>query len=133
MLKVTGLDHLNMNVKDIEITTEFYTKYFGFKVVEDAISHKGNPFRIIGVPGKIYLALYRSDNPQLTSQSGHINHFGFHIEDFPKALNYIKENQIELGYGSGITDHQNSKSIYIVDPNGYEIELSEKFGAHLGL
>ena len=45
MLKVNALDHLNLNVKSLSETVEFYSKHFGFELKEEGVSAKGNPYK----------------------------------------------------------------------------------------
>ena len=132
MLQATGFDHININIKNFEETVHFYKTHLGFEVVEEGKSGTGNDYKIIGVPGALYLAIYESKDTEATSNKGYVNHIGIHIKDFDKALDYIKENNIPFEYG-GHVEYEASKSIYIIDPNGYEIELSEKFGSGLGV
>jgi lactoylglutathione lyase len=132
MLQATGFDHINMNIKNFNETIEFYRDHLGFQVLEEGKSGMGNEYKIIGVPGKLYLAIYESKDPVATSDKGYVNHLGIHIKNFDIALDYIKKNNIQYEYG-GHVDYGEARSIYIVDPNGYEVELSEKFGSGLGV
>lgn len=43
----------------------------------------------------------------------------------------LRERNIELAYGGGVVLQGKSRSMYILDPNGYEIELVEKLGGDL--
>jgi len=58
------------------------------------------------------------------------NHFGLHINNFEDVVQKCKELDIEIYYGGPI-DWERSSSIYIKDPNGYEIELAKEFGGGL--
>ncbi|MBT7610151.1 MAG: VOC family protein [Bacteriovoracaceae bacterium] len=132
MLKATGFDHVNMNVKNFDETVSFYMHHLGFEVLEESKSAMGNEYKIMGIPGKLYLAIYESVDPVATSDKGYVNHLGIHIQNFDMALDYIKDNNIPYEYG-GYVEYGKARSIYIIDPNGYEIELSEVFGSGLGL
>jgi catechol 2,3-dioxygenase-like lactoylglutathione lyase family enzyme len=127
MITVTGVDHINMNVKDLEASKKFYKDAFGFELKEEGFRNGGN-WAIIGLPGRIYLALYEVGEAKLVEQDLQINHFGLHVEDFDALEEHLA--------GKGVTidhkwDYGASRSIYINDPNGYEIELSEKLGGGL--
>lgn len=129
VLQATGFDHINMNVNNLDETTNFYQKHFGFKVLEEGVSGSGNQYKIIGIPGKLSLAIYPSGNLN-EHKNQNVNHFGIHIDNYDHLLDYLTENKILYEYG-GHVDYEKSRSIYIIDPNGYEIELSEKFGGDL--
>lgn len=125
ILNVTGLDHLNLSVKNLDETVDFYSKLFGFSVLKEQPEQDS---KIIG-NDKVKLCLYQSDDLQVSQNSG-FNHFGFHIENFEDIITICKEMNIEIFYGGPI-EWEKSSSIYIADPNGYEIELSKKFGGAL--
>ena len=64
----------------------------------------------------------------MVEQDLQVNHFGFHVENFEE----IKKNLAEAGLGfHHESDYGASRSVYVTDPNGYEIELSEKLGGGL--
>lgn len=127
-LKATSLDHVNMNVKNLEKTVEFYKNLFGFEIrKEDNSPNKLDaPSKIIG-NDFIKLCLY--EDPQVTP-SGGIAHFGFHIKNFEDIMQKCKELGIEVLY-DGPVDFEKSRSVYIKDPTGYDIELSEVSGGGL--
>ena len=59
MLNFNGIDHINMNVKNLEESISFYKKLFGFEVKEKgSFSFKNAPFAIIGNSGIGMLCLY---------------------------------------------------------------------------
>ena len=60
----------------------------------------------------------------------YFNHMGLNIENFQNIQAVLEERGIEIEYG-GVIDYPDSNSIYIKDPSGYEIELSEHFGGAL--
>jgi len=124
-LNAKSIDHVNMTVNNLEKSIDFYTGLFGFEIKKDQSEDKS---KIIG-NDTIKLCLY--EDPDNTEKSG-INHFGFHVENFDQILEKCKEQNVKVLYG-GAVDWENSKSrsIYIVDPNGYTIELSELSGAGL--
>ncbi|MCE2505409.1 MAG: VOC family protein [Nitrosopumilaceae archaeon] len=127
-LKATSMDHVNMNVKDLAKTVEFYKNLFGFEIRKDDNSPNkmDAPSKIIG-NDSIKLCLY--ENPQVT-QTGGIAHFGFHVENFEDIIQKCNEHGVEVLY-DGPVDFEKSRSVYIKDPTGYDIELSEVSGGGL--
>ncbi len=120
--KALTIDHLNLNVKDLKESVEFQKNLFGFDLKKDQPSQKS---QIIG-NDTIKLCLY--EDPDKVNPSG-VNHFGFHIENFDVILERLEALGISNLYG--ILEWEKSRSIYIKDPNGYEIELSEVQGGGL--
>ncbi|MFQ5782796.1 MAG: VOC family protein [Nitrosopumilus sp.] len=126
-LKATSIDHVNMKVKDLEQSVEFYKNLFGFEVKQEENPNKIDvPSKIIG-NDSIKLCLY--EVPEMSPEGG-IAHFGFSITNFNEIVEKCKEFDVEILYG-GPVEWEKSKSIYIKDPNGYELELSEISGGGL--
>jgi len=126
MLEISAIDHINLNVKDLKKTIVFYQRLFGFEIKEEGV-REGAPYAIIGSNKRAFLALYESQEFNL---DGFVNHFGFHIENFEEIMPTLIEQKVEYLYG-GPYAYEKSRSVYIIDPNGIEIELSEKFGGDL--
>ena len=125
MLKVNGIDHLNMDVRNLGETVEFYKNLFGFEVIKEQPEQDS---KIIGNE-KVKLCLY--EDPELNEyKKNGFNHFGFHIDNFDEIIQKCTELGVEIFYGGPIK-WEKSSSIYIKDPNGYEIELAEVFGGGL--
>ena len=130
MIAVRQMDHLNMGVRNIKETEAFYHDLFGFEEKERGVGLDGAPFAIIGSPDRVYLCIYEYGDLPIKEDGLYIHHFGFHLDDFDLALKEIRERKIELFYGGGVQQGK-SRSMYIHDPNGYEIELVEKLGGDL--
>ncbi len=130
MLNISHVDHLNLNVSNLEKSILFYQEVFGFKIYEEGESSTGNPYKIIGSPSSLFLCLYESEKVQ---QARILNHIGIHIlNDLEETLEELNKRGIPISYGDGIIDYPHSRSLYIADPDGNQIELSEVFGGGLG-
>ena len=128
ILKPTSIDHINMNVKNLEKSIAFYKNLFGFEIrKEDNSPNKLDaPSKIIG-NDSIKLCMY--EQPQMSPEGG-IAHFGFHVANFDQIMEKCKELGVEVLY-DGPVDFEKSRSVYIKDPSGYDIELSEIPGGGL--
>lgn len=122
-LKASSLDHVNMKVKNLEESVGFYKNLFGFEVKKEQPEDKS---KIIG-NNKIKLCLY--EDPDM-KPDGAIAHFGFHIENFEEIMKICKSLGVKVYY-DGPVQFEKSWSIYISDPSGYDIELSEIPGGGL--
>ena len=126
-LNAKSIDHVNMKVKNLIQSVEFYKNLFGFEIKQEENPNKLDaPSKIIG-NNTIKLCMY--EVPTMSPEGG-IAHFGFNIENFDQVIEKCKELNVEILY-DGIIDWEKSKSIYIVDPNGYEIELGQIAGGGL--
>ena len=124
-LNVNGLDHLNFEVKNLEESVSFYNQLFGFVVLKDQPDQNS---KIIGNE-KVKLCIYEIEGFKGYSKKG-FHHFGLHIENFDEVLTKCEEMGIKIYY-NGPIKWEKSTSVYIQDPNGYEIELTENFGGGL--
>ncbi len=126
-LKATSIDHVNMKVKNLNQSVEFYKNLFGFEIKQEENQNKIDvPSKIIG-NDTIKLCMY--EVPDMSPEGG-IAHFGFNIANFDDVIVKCKEFGVQILYG-GIVDWEKSKSVYIVDPSGYEIELGQVSGGGL--
>lgn len=125
MIQANRIDHINATVTNLQKSVEFYKDIFGLKTFEKGESN-GSPYEIIGDPESFYLCLYQGQQ----REQGAVNHLGIHIKEFDQAYKNLKEKGIELYYG-GVVQYPNSRSLYIKDPDGNNIELSEVFGGDL--
>jgi len=126
-LDATSIDHINMKVRDLAESVSFYSDLFGFVIKQDENPNKSDvPSKIIG-NDSIKMCLY--EVPDMSPEGG-IAHFGFHIDNFSKVIAKCHELGVKILYG-GEVGWEKSRSVYIVDPSGYEIELSEVSGGGL--
>ena len=121
-LTALSIDHINMNVRDLHESAQFYADLFGFELKED---QPGQKSQIVG-NDTIKLCMY--EDPARVASAG-ISHFGFHVENFDDIVNMCETRGIPMPYG--VIQWKHSRSVYIIDPNGYEIELSERPGGGL--
>jgi catechol 2,3-dioxygenase-like lactoylglutathione lyase family enzyme len=85
---------------------------------------------ILGLPGAVYLCLYQHPHKVMNDDHLRISHFGLVVEDLAAAQAELLKNRVKILYG-GPVKWPRSHSIYIQDPNGYEIELTDQFGGGL--
>ena len=134
MIRVKGIDHINLNVKSLDKAKEFYEKFFGFEVQEQ-YNYKNNDgnkarFMLIGISKKLMLCLYEDKQANSDITNSPLSHLGINVENFDASLKVAQENGL-LDQRWGLTEYKKSRSFYIKDPNGLELEVSEVFaGGH---
>jgi catechol 2,3-dioxygenase-like lactoylglutathione lyase family enzyme len=125
------LDHVNMGVSDLDRSAAFYTALFGLEVKEEG-SSPGGRWCIIGAPGRFYLCLGEMrSSERFRAQGIHINHVGFVVDDIDETVDRIRALGLWLE-GDKTFDWPRSRSAYITDPDGYMIEITNRFGGGLG-
>ena len=82
-LNAKSIDHVNMKVKNLEQSVEFYKNLFGFEIKQEENQNKLDaPSKIIG-NDSITLCMY--EVPQMSPEGG-IANFGFNITNFNKII-----------------------------------------------
>ena len=121
------LDHINLTVENLKDSVEWYQKIFGFEIVESGITPKGIKWGIVGSSeSMICMTVYsgRIAADKAEDRVGHqIYHFGIRVSDIVHWQQTIQNNSFKLYYGVQI-DYPTSKSWYVHDPSGHEIEVS---------
>ena len=138
-MRVLGIDHINLSTRNLPRAIDFYTRRLGFEIREDGRDAE-RPWVILGADGRAYLALHHTErhlDPETRfSVSGGINHWGFHVDDLDGAFEELDAAGVKIRFrdaASGpIIQHAMSRSFYIEDPDGVEIEIAEVFGGGLG-
>lgn len=129
MLKFNQIDHINFTVSNIKRSSDFYKEIFGFKVFEE--DHKnGRHYQILGESQKAMVCIYENQDKEVERKNfgeSRFNHVGFNVEFTDTILEDLKSKNVDIVYfdGKAIIDYPDSRSIYIKDPDGNEIELSD--------
>jgi catechol 2,3-dioxygenase-like lactoylglutathione lyase family enzyme len=123
---VKSLDHLNMSVRDLAESVEWYRRVFGFEVVEKGVLEGGRPWAIVR-SGDAMLCLYEHPERKTPDPDEHghhaPSHFGLRIEDRAKWEETVERERVAVGYG-GAVRWPHSTAWYVEDPTGYEIEVA---------
>ena len=119
------LGHIVFYVRDLKESLEFYEKLLGLKRIEGGRL----PFKAAALTSGrthhelLLIEVGDAPGPQPGPRRG-FYHAGFKIED---SLDELKEAYHELHSAGvqvkGMSDHTVSKSLYLHDPDGNEIEL----------
>ncbi len=126
-IKLLGVDHIALNVTDLDRTERFYAEVLGFRVTSSS-STRGKNRHIEMEAGNICLAFF--ENPDLDLRSAHevmtrqgYLHLAFEVEKnrFDSVVEALKEHKVELD--GQPRNHGGGPSVYFFDPEGYQIEL----------
>jgi len=128
-LKVIQLDHINMRVKDLQESIAFYTEVFGFAMKEDHRDEGDDAWAIVGSVGTAYICMYLHADKERFPGALQIMHFGLVIDDFDTILERLTAHGVDIG--QGYIQWPRSRSVYIRDPSGHEIDLTERAGGGL--
>lgn len=128
------LDHVNLTVGNLNESVDWYGKVFGFELVEHGIGRVGQRWAIVAKnDSMICMSEYveRKSAAQDYDEDHHkFYHFGIRVSDVEAWEEKVKSLKLRLYYG-GVNDYPGSKSWYIHDPSGHEIEVSYANGQPL--
>jgi lactoylglutathione lyase len=137
LLAISGIDHINMCVTNLERSIAFYRDVFGFEVKEDHRDLEKYPWVTLGIPNTAYLILYETEEARV-SHDRRIIHFGFALTQ-AQPIEDVLEKVLKAGVETRKDQHGNplvvhwpkSSSLYLSDPDGYELDISIRFGGGL--
>ena len=117
VIKTHGLTHINLEVRDPDVSLRFYERLFGVReYFRDAES-----IQVLGPGEKDVLAFVKSSS---AGRAGGISHFGFRLTEASEIDNAVAT---ALEAGARILRRgefvPGSPYLYIEDPDGYEIEI----------
>jgi catechol 2,3-dioxygenase-like lactoylglutathione lyase family enzyme len=120
-MQLEGIDHVAVGVRDIERSAKWYINVLGFERLHDGVWN--------GVPtfigkGNTGIALFPATQEPKTSKQREIRmlHLAFRAnrENFLTAQNELKKHGIKFEF----QNHEISHSIYFLDPDGHQLEIT---------
>lgn len=123
----TGLSHVAISCKNIEISIHFYCQVLGFKVNESLGRNKGNIK--INVSSGSYIELFPFEMYQ-SSDQGALVHFALDVSSLKNAMDFLESKGVSIIRGpfdiKGLEQQVIARKIaFIQGPDGEEIELVE--------
>ena len=132
-LRITALDHIVLNVNDIERSVRFYTEVLGLQPERlDEFKAGKVGFPSVRINSETIIDLFPStekDVPALAGKrrDGNLNHFCMVVgqEDFSGIVKYLNANGISIREGpiGRWGARGRAISVYFLDPDGNEIEI----------
>ena len=125
MISIKGIDHVAINVRDIERSVEFYTKVIGLKITEREPSKPGVEYFLDCGPSLI--GIIQANDMSISHQFEHeglgANHFSFriHSKDFDAIIKRLEENYVAIEFAK---KREKSWSLYFYDLDGNKLEIT---------
>jgi catechol 2,3-dioxygenase len=120
-MQIKELGHIVLYVKNIERAVAFYRDVLGFRMITSA------PRVALFSSGRTHhelLLIETGQDPTPKKSYNGLYHIGFKIGDTVEELRAALEELKTAGVTIlGLTDHHVTKSLYILDPDGNELEL----------
>ena len=120
-MQIKELGHIVLYVKNVERSIAFYRDVLGFQMVAQ------EPRIALFSSGRTHhelLIIETGQDPAPRKSYNGLYHIGFKIGDTVEELQAAQAELVKAGVTIlGLTDHHVTKSIYILDPDGNELEL----------
>jgi catechol 2,3-dioxygenase-like lactoylglutathione lyase family enzyme len=120
-MKLEGIDHVAIGVRDIERSAKWYIDVLGFERLHQGMWNGVPTFIGKGATG---IALFpASQEPKLSAHREiRMLHLAFRAdrENFLAAQRELEKRGIEFEF----QDHEISHSIYFRDPDGHQLEIT---------
>ena len=119
-MRLEGIDHVALSVRDIERAAQWYIDVLGFERRYEG-AWNGVPTFI--AKGNTAIALFPAKPGSTSSGDGiRMLHLAFRAdrENFRVAQEELKRRDIKFGF----EDHEISHSIYFSDPDGHKLEIT---------
>lgn len=131
-LRITELDHIVLNVDDIERSLKFYIETLGLQGERVSEFREGKVgFPSVRINAGTIIDLFPRKEPVAIppgeKNNGNLNHFCMVVEtgDFAGALEHLKARGVTIREGpvSRWGARGRATSVYFLDPDGNEIEI----------
>lgn len=125
MISILGVDHVALNVRDIDKSVEFYTKVIGLKITQREPSKPGVEYfldcgsSLIGIiQAKDFTNTHAFANEGLGA-----NHFSFriHANDFDTMIEHLQKNGVRIEFAK---KREKSWSLYFYDLDNNKLEIT---------
>jgi catechol 2,3-dioxygenase-like lactoylglutathione lyase family enzyme len=123
------IDHVNISVRDLDVSADFYARLLGIELKEQGGSG-GARWCILGARDRFYVCLCEGGAGNFKPGEIHINHVGFVVDDIDETVDRIRGLGLQLESGKTL-DWSRSRSAYVRDPDGIQIEFTNRFGGGL--
>ncbi len=126
-MKLTGLNHITINVTDLKASKEFYEKVFGLE--ECGFKDMGDhTLTYYALPQNVLLELIdyeTKDEPTVLPEThtGMYRHFCLEADSLDELWQRCRENNVFVRSEPGYVEKLGRTNMLLTDPNGVEIEV----------
>ena len=125
MIKIQGIDHVAINVRDLDKSVAFYTKVIGLKITEREPSKPGVEYFLDCGPSLLGIIQAKdlSNHHPFAHEGWGANHFSFrvHANDFETMIKHLEDNHVAIEYAK---KRPKSWSLYFYDIDGNKLEAT---------
>ncbi len=126
-VKLNGIHHIALNVKNMDRAEHFYSDLLGFEVVTRTSTKAGLKHTELDA-GNVVMALFESpdldfENAQKTMTDDGYLHFAFGADKDKSSaiIQHLKDNGVR--FDGEPRNYPGGESVYFYDPDGHVIEI----------
>jgi len=128
-MKVRGIDHVSINVRDMEASAKFYAEVPGFRRLQTVPMDGGFSITYFEIPGggRMELFDYRGKSraaPREESEVG-LRHLAFSVDDVAAAERMLREKGVTIVLPETDIPSLGAKVLLFLDPNGVTLEFCQ--------
>lgn len=129
-MRITGIHHITLLVKDLNRSAAFYRNLLGMRLVRQTVNEDDRSARHFvfgdaeGRPGTLITCLEYPDLDEGKVGRGSTHHFALSV-DSEAELHAWKQYLEEKGIPTtDVLEREGSRSIYLRDPDGHIVEIA---------
>ena len=124
-MKILGIDHVAINVRDIDKAVEWYIKVIGLKITQREPSKSGVEYFLDCGPSLLGIIQAKDLNNVHAFQNEGLgaNHFSFriHSHDFDSMIKQLETHQVKIEFAK---KREKSWSLYFYDLDENKLEMT---------
>ncbi len=129
-MKVKEINHITINMTDIEKSLDFYGRVMGLEKLNE-INMGDHYIRYFALPGGAKLELleyfYKTEKAVYTeTDAGVYRHLALEVEDIHTAAEELKKEGIKITAGPEYNGNLGCYYMLFEDPNGCQLEFTQK-------
>jgi len=128
-MQILGLEHVSINVADMDASVEFYQHTLGFERLQ-TVPENGFAITHFALPGGRRLELfdYRGANPRPTHGESDVGlrHLAFEVEGVAAAERELRGRRVPIVLPTTELPELGVRVLLFEDPNGVTLELCER-------
>ena len=129
-MKITGLDHISINVTDLDASKQFYENLFALEQI-GFIDMGDHTLTYYELPGGVRLELidYENKDTPVSVQPTHVGmyrHFCLEVDSLEELMHKCREYGAQVTKEPSFVERLERSNVLLTDPNGVEIEVFEK-------
>ena len=128
-MKVSGINHVSINTRDLRASADFYGRILGWRQAE-TVPFDGFSLVYFEIPGggRLELFDYGGRNPQATRDECEVGlrHVAFTVDDVDAAEANLRAHAVAITLPSTDLPSLHARVMLFLDPNGVTLEFCQE-------